>query len=385
MPTLPILQTCFSRSWGGLEIQALEVTDALRRRGHQVILACPDGSRLSDEAAARGIRLELFPVTGYLHPLLMMRLARFLRREGIRLVHSHLSKDLSFVVPAADLAGTHPAIFLSKRVGSYIMKKDPLHRYTYSRVDRVLAVSEVIHRNVLATTPVPPERVLTLHDAIDTTEYSPGQGTREITRAEFGFDAKDVVVGCIGRFSPGKGHEELLHAASALFTVVPPIRFLVVGEASAGEEAYAATIVRLAERLGVGSRVTFAGFRRDVVRILSSIDIFAFPSHAEAFGVVLIEAMAMERPVVASQCDGILDIVVDGNSGIFISPGNAGELAEAIRRLANDAELRSRIGRAGRERVLELFDRQRQMEKLEGMYRQVLEEGEIRNEGNGTR
>jgi glycosyltransferase involved in cell wall biosynthesis len=368
MTRIPILQTCFSRSWGGLEIQALEVTDALRKRGWPVILACPGDSRLAAEAAARGIRVARFAVTGYIHPLLVLRLARLLRGEEIGIIHCQLSKDLSTVVPAVDLARTRARIILSKRVGSYLMKKDPLHRYTYSRVDRVLAVSEVIRRNVLETTPASADRVATLHDAIDTTEFSPARGDRDAVRAEFGYAPGDLVIGFAGRFSPGKGHEEFLHAAAMVSPDIPAARFLIAGEPSAGEAAYADTIVRLAETLGLRSAVTFAGFRRDVPRILSAFDIFAFPSHAESFGVVLIEAMAMERPVIASECDGILDIIVDGVSGLFIPPGNAEALGAAIRLLAADPGLRARLGRGARQRVLACFDRERQMDALEEIY-----------------
>jgi glycosyltransferase involved in cell wall biosynthesis len=368
----PLLHTCFSRSWGGLEMQALEVAAHLMGRGHPLWLACCTGSSLAREAAARGIPLVPLPVTGYLHPTLVWRLSRFLRRNQIGIIHCQHSRDLAIVVPAADCARSSPAIILSKRMGSYVHKLDPLHRYTYSRVRRVLAISGVIHQNVRETTPVKPQAIITLHDAIDTTAFSPGKGNRRRIRAEFGYARGTVVVGFVGRFSPGKGHEELLDAAASLGRSRPYVRFLVAGEASEGEEAYADHIRQRSASLGLGGIVTFAGFRRDVADMMASFDILAFPSHAESFGVVLIEAMAMELPVVSTNCDGVLDIVVNGVTGLFVAPRDAAALAAVLGTLVDSPALRRRLGRAGRQRVLKLFDRDRQMVRLEQIYREVL-------------
>jgi glycosyltransferase involved in cell wall biosynthesis len=355
-------------------MQALEVTDHLRRRGYPVWLASCTGSRLAREAESRGITVVTYPVSGYLHPAVIVSLSRFIRRNRIRIIHCQLSKDLSTAVPAADLSLVHPHIILSKRVGSSLTKTDPFHRYTYAHVDRVLAISSVIHRNVLATTPMTADKVITLHDAIDIDQFSPARARRADVRTALGFQAGDVVAGCVGRFSPGKGHEELLQAAATVRADYPQVRFLIVGEATAGEDAYARQIRALAESLQLGDGVIFAGFRRDVPDVMASCDIFAFPSHAESFGVVLIEAMAMELPVVSTNCDGVLDIVVDGKTGLYVPPHNSTALAAAITRLAVDPEMRRRFGKAGRERVLELFERKRQMDRLEGIYREVLHE-----------
>ena len=352
-------------------MQALEVAAHLSRRGYPLRLACCAGSRLEQEASARGVSVLPLPVTGYFHPFLLWRLSRFLRQSGVRIIHAQHSRDLSLIVPAADLAGTSPLIILSKRMGSYVGKHDPLHRYTYARVRRVLAISEVIRRNVGETTTVPAARIETLRDAIDTGEYSPGRGDRERIRKEFGYSRRDMVVGFVGRFSPGKGHEDLLRAAGSLARTHPRIRVLIVGEASTGEEEYAERVRRSVTSAGLEGIVTFAGYRRDIPALMSAFDILAFPSHAESFGVVLIEAMAMELPVVSTNCDGVLDIVVDGKTGLFVPPRDAKRLAAALARLADAPGLRRKLGRAGRRRVLRMFDRERQLDRLEEIYREL--------------
>jgi glycosyltransferase involved in cell wall biosynthesis len=277
-------------------------------------------------------------------------------------------------VPAITLSRSHVPLILSKRVGSYVTKKDLFHRFTYGHVNKVMAISTVIHKNVIDTTPMTPDRVMTVHDAIDIDLFSLRHVDRDGARREFGFSEDLIVIGSVGRFSPGKGHEELLAAAKLLTKKHGNIHFFVVGEASYGEERYAQKIKTLSRSLGLESVMTFAGYRKDIPGVMAAIDIFAFPSHAESFGVVLIEAMAMERPVVSTNCDGVLDIVVDDQTGIYVHPRNATELATALSRLIENPDERDRMGKAGRHRVEELFDQKKQMNQIEEVYYHLLEE-----------
>jgi glycosyltransferase involved in cell wall biosynthesis len=373
-PAYSILKTCFSRSWGGLELQALETTTRLRERGHRIWLASPPGSRLEQEAVQRSIPTIPLNVRGYLHPALAWRLASFLRTQDVDIIHAELSKDLATLVPAMKMSGRPIPIVLTKGMGSYISKRDMLHQFTYASVSRVIAISEVIRANVLDTTPMTPERVVTLHNAVDTGLFSPERGRRQHVRRSVGLDDATVVIGFVGRFSPGKGLEELLQAAGMLRSRYTKMHVLVAGEASYGEEEYAAGIRTLAHTLDLDTTVTFAGFRSDIPELMSAFDIFAFPSHAEAFGMVLIEAMAMERPVVSTNCDGVLEIVVDGETGLYVHPRNPKELAEALATLIDDPDRRAAMGRAGRLRVLRLFDQRKQLARMEEIYQEVLRE-----------
>lgn len=377
---LNILQTCFSYSWGGLEIQALEVSRKLRERGHSVWLACCRASSLDQEAHVYRMNTLSLDVHGYFHPMVILRLSRFIRRQNVQIIHCQLSKDIATIVPAMRLSGHSVPIILSKRVGSYLNKKDVFHQLTYAHVNKVLAISDVIHKNVLDTTPMTPDRVLTLHDSIDADLFSPRRVDRLIVRNEFGLTDATTVIGFVGRFSPGKGHEELLEAAAILSKEHKDIHFLIVGEASHGEERYEQKIRSLSHTLGLDQVVTFTGFRSDIPEVMAAFDVFAFPSHAESFGVVLIEAMAMERPVVSTNCDGVLDIVVDGETGLYVHPRNSSELAAALSQLISNPALRTTMGKAGRSRVEELFDQRKQMKKLEDLYYQLLEENSIRQQ-----
>jgi glycosyltransferase involved in cell wall biosynthesis len=363
-----LLQTCFSRSWGGLELYCLDLCRLLRDKGYLVWLACPAGSRIQEEARQQGLQTIPLSVSGYFHPILLGRLARFIRARRLSLIHCHQSKDLATVIPSMVLSRCRLPVILTKSVGSYIMKRDPLHRFTYSHVSRVLAISSVIHDNVVSTTPVPPERIQTLHFPVDTRRFDPNRVDAQTVRREYHLDEKIRVVGFVGRFSPGKGHEELLAAAAILKQRYSNVRYLVVGEASYGEESYEREIKALARRSGVEDIIIFTGFRTDIPEIMAAMDLFVFPSHAEAFGMVLIEAMAMRKPIVSTNCDGVLDIVVDGVTGLYIAPGKEEQLAGAIGRLLDDPSLRQEMGNAGRQRAVQLFDRQTHLAQIEQIY-----------------
>jgi glycosyltransferase involved in cell wall biosynthesis len=371
---LTILQTCYSRSWGGLEMQALEVSLHLARRGHCVWLSAPPGSNLDEEGRSAGLHTLPMDVRGHVHPMMMVRILRALSRLSVEIVHSHHSKDLATLAPSLRLLRRRIPLVLSKRMGSGVRKTDPLHRLIYSRVDRVLAISSVIRQNVVDTTPMDPGKVLLLFDAVDTDRFEPSRvNDRERIRRDFGVAPGEMLIGTVGRFSPGKGHEELLEATRILAARGLQFKLLIAGEASYGERDYEQRIRALAQTLGLERIVRFTGFRRDVPEIMSALDLFVFPSHAEAFGLVLIEAMAMERPVVSTNCDGVLDIVVDGVTGLTVPPKDPVALAAAIERMLADGTLRDRSGKAGRQRVLEMFDQEKQIDRLESIYAELIE------------
>jgi glycosyltransferase involved in cell wall biosynthesis len=371
-PPLKILQVCTSRSWGGMEMQTLQTINRLRTHGLEMTLLCHPQSALRREAEAAGVTTLPIPFGNAVHPVLIYRLRRFLRSHRFDLMHAHFSRDLRFIVPAGEGLSPRLPIVLTKHVGSYVKKKDPLHRYLYSRIDLVTAISQVIRDNVIDTCPIEAARVKIIHNGVDLRRFAPSEATRARTRAALNIREGDVVVGMVGRMSPGKGHEEFLHAAKEIFQVATNARFLVVGGASFGEEPYAISIGQLCKELNLSEQVVFTGFRRDVPELMTAIDLLAFPSHAEAFGNVVIEAMAMAKPVVSTNCDGVVDIVVDGLTGLQVPRRDPHALAAGLLKLIGDAALREKFGKAGRQRVMENFDEEKQTKQLIVMYNSLL-------------
>jgi glycosyltransferase involved in cell wall biosynthesis len=166
---------------------------------------------------------------------------------------------------------------------------------------------------------------------------------------------------------PIKAHEVFLRAARLVCAALPFTQFLVVGD---GERREA--LERLTAELGLGGSVRFLGWRRDLERIYADAWVVALSSRNEGSPVSLIEAMAAERPVVATRVGGVPDLVEDGVTGCLVPPDDAGALAEALVALLRDPECRRVLGKAARERVIHAFAADRLVADVDALYRELL-------------
>jgi glycosyltransferase involved in cell wall biosynthesis len=152
---------------------------------------------------------------------------------------------------------------------------------------------------------------------------------------------------------------------------------MIVGEPSKGETQYAEEIKTLAKNLGLIDNLIFTGFRKDTPEVLAAFDIFVFPSHAEAFGLSLAEALSMGKPSVCSKSDGVLDIAVDGVTSYLFEKMNYEDLTQKVDMLINDERKRIEFGLAARKRAVELFDMSVFTNKLLSYYKKAINESKV--------
>jgi D-inositol-3-phosphate glycosyltransferase len=370
---MKILYSCLSQSWGGLEMRTIQGAEQLLKKNIAVDILCFPGSKINIEAEKRGINFILIKGTGYFNPFQIIKLAKILKQKSYNLIHTQFSKDLWILVPALKFIKSEIPLLLTKRMESSVIKKDLLHKQLYSRVNFILAISNVIKQNVIATCPVPEEKVLLFYNGVDLGKFNPETVDGKKIRNEFNIGNSEIVIGMLSRITFGKGYEEFLKAAERLNRIYPGIKYILAGNASPDEIAYEKKIKKLAEDLYLQDKVIFAGFRKDAVELLSAIDIFVFPSHAESFGNALIEAMAMEKPSVAANSHGVLDILVDGVTGYLFNKKDPDDLAEKIKQLINSPDNKIEMGKAAREHVKINFDIEKQTEKLVNLYNSLIE------------
>jgi glycosyltransferase involved in cell wall biosynthesis len=339
----------------------------LAEEGHTVEIWCAPGSPIAGEARRLGIATVPFKPFDYLDLVAAFRLYRQLNRRGVSLVHAHYAKDLWIIAPVIRMAKRWPLVFI-KHIGTGRPKRDPLHRWIYATVDQIIAISTVIRDNILATHPVERDRVCLVYHGLDTRTFSFDSAARERIRSEWDIHEDEVLVGTIGRLQPGKGHLEFLDMAAAIRAGNPRVRFVIIGEPTRGEEHRAEPIFARLRSLGLESEVIMPGFRRDIPAVLSAMDIFAFPSRAEAFGLVLIEAMATGRAVVSTRCDGVLDIIDDEQNGLLFDPQHPEELIRQVERLAEDKTLRTRLAANALATVQNKFTRAAMLANLYEVY-----------------
>jgi len=217
--------------------------------------------------------------------------------------------------------------------------------------------------------------VVAVHNPVDLERFLPAPSCGPV-RAELGLEAASPLVGMVAHLTPWKGHEDFLRIAGEVSDVVPAARFLVAGGSiyeTEGHAGYAESLRRLASDLGLADRVVFLGARDDVPAILAALDVLVHcPTAPEPFGRALAEAMAVGRPVVAAAAGGIPEIVLDGETGYLVPPGDAPAFAAAVVRLLRDPALRARFGAAGRRRAEALFDVERHVARVLHAYASVL-------------
>ena len=195
----------------------------------------------------------------------------------------------------------------------------------------------------------------------------PGRAERARARAALGVTGDDVVVGVVGRLTPSKAHHVLFEAVARCLPDVPSLRLVVIGDGELGPRLH-----RSAEQLGIGHRTTFLGTRRDVPLLLPGLDVSCLSSEWEAVPIALIEAMAAGVPIVATDCGAVRDTVDDGEQGYLVPIGDVDRFADRLRLLAGDADLRARLGKAGRAKAEREFDIERTARAYEDLLTELV-------------
>lgn len=234
-----------------------------------------------------------------------------------------------------------------------------------------VAISGAVKQNLLDAG-IPPGKVTVVHDGIDLDEFS-GAADIAALRAEFGLHDGERTFGLFGRIVGWKGTREFVQAAAGVFRQVPLARAFVVGDVSDGSDAYLAEVRRLIRELGIEDRVVLTGYRRDVPALMKLMDVVVHAStEPEPFGMVLIEGMAMGKPIVATEGGGPDDVVLRGKTGLLVPRGDAAALGEAVAELLLDPARAAAMGRAGRERAEGHFTKERYADQVMRIYGGVL-------------
>jgi glycosyltransferase involved in cell wall biosynthesis len=217
---------------------------------------------------------------------------------------------------------------------------------------------------------LPRRKIRVIHNGCDLERFQPGKVSPHRLRARLGFHDTDLIMVVVGRLEPQKGHRVLLEALPTVVQQHPRARLVCVGEGALRDELEAE-----AERRGLSSVVRFVGYQDNVPEWMALADVFVLPSLFEGLPLVVIEALAAERAVVATAVDGTPEIIVDGRTGLTVPPGDARALAVALDRVLRDPELRGRLAQAGRQWVLERFTQESQVRKTQELYLEAWDRG----------
>jgi glycosyltransferase involved in cell wall biosynthesis len=348
-----VLLSNASFKWGGVHQITDQLATGLRQRGHDVSLICRPGSlleqRLRDrfpcEPLARGMDFS---------PHAIFRIGRALRRIRPDVVLTMMDKDLRLTGAAARLHGI-PVI--ARRANDRPIGSGLYARLVYDYiVSHHVANSEATRRTLLESAPwLKPASITVIHNGIDV------QAIDAAVPAALPIDQTGVVFGFIGRLDQRKGTRDLLDAWPGVSAALEDASLVIVGKGFLEQE--------VADRARTLERVTYLGYRADVASVLKAVDVVVVPSLWEGFGLIAAEALAAQRPVIASDASSLPEIVRHEREGWLVPPAQPTALAAAMIAAARAPEARARMGKAGRERVEQHFS----LDRMVGDYERLLQ------------
>jgi glycosyltransferase involved in cell wall biosynthesis len=347
---------------GGGELSLLDLLRGLDRDRWAPVLAVPEDGEVATRARELDLPVHVIPLPPLRRPgpgtvRSARALARLARAADAALIHANGTRAMAYAAAAGRLAA-RPTIWHVR-----IAESDGLvDRALCAAATAVIATSRAVARRFAWAG----AKVRLVPNGVDLKRFAPRPPSAAL-RASLGVPPSAPVALSIGRHVPEKGYRHLVDAALLVERARAGVRWVLVGDGELSHELEAQ-----ARRLGLAGAMHFAGWRDDVADVLALADVFVLPSESEGFGRVLVEAMAMARPIVATAVGGVPDIVVAGQTGLLVPPADAAALAGAVRVLLDDPGLAARLGAAGRARAESTFSLGAHVDGVERVYDEVL-------------
>ncbi len=359
-------------SIGGAERDLISLLTRLDRSIWHPAIACPEAGPLREVALAQDV--PTYPIN-----LPPWRKASSLmsRHAGVRRLHTLIADVQPALVHVNDLWWVPHTVRavegLSHRIPiiAHVRQETQprkVSQYALDRVDYVVAVSHQVELGVL-TGGVSSHRVRTHYSGVDCSAMASSEWSHDI-RVQHEIPREALLLGTVANLLPLKGYEVMLDALPAILSAMPAAHYLIIG---GGEAEYDARLKAITVERGIAERVHFAGFQESVASYLSALDLYVHPSLKEAFGLAVVEAMAMGKAVVATTTGGLPEVVAQGATGLLVPPGDPKSLAAAVVSLLDDEVRREQMGRSGKTRAQERFSLDASVKHMEQLYGEVLE------------
>ena len=285
------------------------------------------------------------------HPLIFKNFADIIRKNKIDIIHSYLfhsnilSRCMGKVLQAPIVINEERGLEGWKKSWHVLLDKS-----TSRFADLIIANSKSVKENLITKIGITAERVMVVNTGIDFEEFE-GLHVLQLNKKDFGFKENDIVVGSISRLQKIQGIAYLIEAAKIVSQKIPNIKFLIVGDGPEYDK-----LRTMEKMLALDNRIKFLGLRMDIRKILYLIDIFVRPSLEEGLPRGVMEAMASNKPFIASHVGGNIELADHGRNGILVPPKDSQALSDAILCLAKNPDLRAEMGRKGRKYLKQNFD-----------------------------
>jgi len=367
MEKIKVLQLVEDLKRGGAERVIADISLGINKSRYDVSIWCiSKGGAIAEELQEMGASLRILGISSYFNPFNILRLGRLLRKEKPDIIHTHGYFASVIGRTAAKLININRTILINHVHSTYWDYKKRnlwIEKFLSKSTHKIICCSNAVRRFVIDHEHIDPSLSVVIYNGVDIDKFSCTEDTI-LKETTLGFNPAKQVIGTVSSLTAHKGHIYLLKAASKVLEVFPSTQFIFVGDGRKREE-----LEKKAKELNVFSSITFLGTRKDIPNILAAIDIFVLPSSSrEGLGISLLEAMAAEKPVVATSIGGIPEVVIDEETGILVPPKKANDIADAIIELLKSPIKAKTMGQKGALRAKEKFTTQHMLVEIEKLY-----------------
>ena len=367
--TFKILHINTESTWRGGEQQVLYLVKGLQKRGHTTHLMCQPGSGLYNQAINEKATIFPLRMRGEIDLVAALKIVRILRRENYDIIHSHSAHALSVVIWASFFLRRPPISILTRRVEFSIFRHNFLgmNRYKYMKgTDHIVAISERV-KGILVKDGIPSEKIAIVHSGVNINRFQ-GMNGDYILR-DFSVPAGAPVLGNVGFLEENKGQKWLIHAMTKVVKHYPEVRLFILGKGRLESQLQA-----LVKELHLGKNVIFTGYRNDVGCFFNIFDMVVAPSVEEGLNSSILDALALELPVVATSAGGIPEIITSKQNGYLVPPEDDEALAAGIIWMLDHPDQAKARGKQGRRTVAEQFSDTSMVEGNLAVYQKLISE-----------
>jgi len=373
-----IIQVCLSSAFGGLEMSSVKWTRLFSEAGYPSHLICIRNSKVAVLARSQNLNtIEFDEPFNYYSASARRGLKLVIEQLQPNVFFSHRSKDLWHLSPILKKFPDVLLISFARMFIRGIKKTDWLHKKIYSRINKMITLSQIQKSLLLSSLPLEDSKYIVIPNGVDIDKFYPRKATEQI-RDVLGAKNSSLLVGLIGRLDIQKGHREFVEAASIIHEKHPEVQFVMVGGENSGEKNDSAKKIKsLIEKYQLQDTITITGHRDDIPEILNSLDVFCMPSYEENFGNVMLEAMASGVACVGTNSGGTPEMITEGHSGVLVSPKSSEALAGGLLRLIEDDKFRAYVAENARKVGSERFAMKNVFRRVEDLISDLSSSGDI--------
>jgi glycosyltransferase involved in cell wall biosynthesis len=348
-----------SFQYGGTERYLLNLLKNIDRQlFHPTVMCFYKSGELLPEIQRLNINIEVFPIKNSLFNITavksLINATYFMKQNDIQIVHTLADWANFFGVFAAKLAGIKNIIVSQRNMGHWITRKSYyyVNKILYKYIaNGILVNAYSIKKHLTNKYGILPSKIEVIHNGISF-------NNRSIEGSIENINNDKIIVGFVGRLHPIKGFSFLIDAAKQVIKKYNNIEFLIVGDGPEKE-----TIKMNLNNYGIADYFKFVGYKKNIIFYINKMDFIVVPSKSEGFPNVVLEAMACQKPVLATRVGEVPEIVIDGETGIIVEPGDIHAMVIGINKLCGDDKLRKKMGLNAYNRAQQFFGIERMIQE----------------------